>query len=69
MGHLSCPIKIKLSGFCVFNPSPCVTYPFTLISYPLSRTAHGEPLGPLGGDFLAPQWNLPIGFLPMAISP
>jgi hypothetical protein len=42
------------------TPTLGETYPFTLISFPLSRTACGELLGPLGGDFLIPPWNLGV---------
>jgi hypothetical protein len=43
-----CPISAFLT------PTPGETYPFTLISFPLSRTACGELLGPLDGYFLIP---------------
>jgi hypothetical protein len=42
------------------TPNSGETYLFTLISFPLSRTSHGELLGPLGGDFLIPLWNLRV---------
>jgi hypothetical protein len=40
---------IRFSAF--LTPTLGETYPFTLISSPLTRTTHGELLRPLGGDF------------------
>jgi hypothetical protein len=50
-------LETRWSDFCDFNPTQGKTYPFTPHSYPFKRTAHGEALGPLGGDFVAPPWD------------
>jgi hypothetical protein len=52
---LKCSVlETRWSSFYGFNPAQGKTYPFTLISSPLSKTAHGESLGSLGGDFVIP---------------
>jgi hypothetical protein len=53
-------LQTRVSGFCGFNPTQGKTYPFTHHSSPLSRTAHGEALGPFGSDSLVPPWNLGV---------
>jgi hypothetical protein len=49
-----CPVSAFLT------PTLGETYPFTLISFPLSRIVCEKLLGPLGVDFLIPPWNLGV---------
>jgi hypothetical protein len=50
-------LEIGWSGFCVFNPYPSETYPFTSHFFPSLKNTKRRALNTLGGDFLTPLWD------------